>query len=109
MMSERNDELFKNLVGKIGDKRKQNDILHPDIPDKGEMIEVLSDLISHTGEAEGVEKDLFGAEYFFVRGFINETMHRDFPFIEYDFMEHCGNKLHRFLNDEMNDQLPCGT
>lgn len=31
------DELFKNLVGKIGDKRKQNDILHPDIPDKGEI------------------------------------------------------------------------
>lgn len=28
------DELFKNLVGKIVDKGKQNDILHPDVPDK---------------------------------------------------------------------------
>lgn len=26
------DELFKNLVGKIVDKGKQNDILHPDVP-----------------------------------------------------------------------------
>lgn len=99
------DELFKNLVGKIVDKGKQNDILHPDVPDKKEMIEALSDLISYASSIDrtkGAEKDSFGAEYFFVRGFINETMHRDFPFIEYDFMEHCGNKLHIFLNDEID-------
>lgn len=99
------DELFKNLVGKIVDKGKQNDILHPDVPDKEKMIEALSGLISYASSIDrtkGAEKDLFGAEYFFVRGFINETMHRDFPFIEYDFMEHCGNKLHIFLNDEID-------
>lgn len=57
------DELFKNLVGKIVDKGKQNDILHPDVPDKEKMIEALSGLISYASSIDrtkGAEKDLFG-------------------------------------------------
>lgn len=46
------DELFKNLVGKIVDKGKQNDILHPDVPDKEKMIEALSGLISYASSID---------------------------------------------------------
>lgn len=65
------DELFKNLVGKIVDKGKQNDILHPDVPDKKEMIEALSDLISYASSIDrtkGAEKRFIWGGIFLCQG-----------------------------------------
>ena len=54
------DELFKNLVGKIVDKGKQNDILHPDVPDKEKMIEALFICIFHRPNKRGRKRFIWG-------------------------------------------------
>ena len=49
-------------------------------------------------EAGKVAPDTAGADYFFLKEFVNESMRQDFSYIERDFLKHCSDKLSEFYN-----------
>lgn len=49
-------------------------------------------------EAGKVAPDTAGADYFFLKEFVNEPMRNDFSHIERDFLQHCSGKLEEYYN-----------
>ncbi|MCM1119652.1 MAG: hypothetical protein NC543_09865 [bacterium] len=49
-------------------------------------------------EAGKVAPDTAGADYFFLKGFVNEPMEDDFALIEKDFLLHCSDKMAEYYN-----------
>lgn len=49
-------------------------------------------------EAGKVAPDTAGADYFFMKGFLNEPMEEDFAYIEKDFLRHCSGKMGEYYN-----------
>ncbi|MDE5893781.1 MAG: hypothetical protein K2H45_12745 [Acetatifactor sp.] len=61
-------------------------------------------------EAGKVAPDTAGADYFFLKEFVNEPMKNDFSYIERDFLQHCSGKLAEYYNAAWyGDDMTCSS
>lgn len=65
-------------------------------PSKNIMGIFMEDAMNR--ETGKVVPDPVGADYFFLKGFLNELMAEDFAQIEKDFLLHCSDKMNEYYN-----------
>ena len=73
-----------------------DDYDEPGYPSKEIIGMFMEDAMNR--EAGKVAPDTAGADYFFLKEFVNESMEYDFSYIEKDFLKHCSDKMAEYYN-----------